>query len=216
MGDREPKPPADGTTDHEAERVRMPLRPPSIDDLDEPPPPPRPAMSDAAPPPVLRKIPMPRPVRLTRSLWLASFAATGAGVLVAFLSRTSLVAELDETLGRLAPGYDESEVASLVNVVYWGSIAGLAAVIVLEAVVLGALLNRRGGARWLQVPVLGLHAVAVLVATAFLGIGDWGLLVDSVLLAGFGLAFIGWVLGLVPAARRWFRMPHESQLPASD
>ncbi len=52
---------------------------------------------------------------------------SGAAVLIAFLSRDTLTAELTETLGRLAPGYDEDEVSSLVDVVYWSSIAGLGA-----------------------------------------------------------------------------------------
>ena len=173
-------------------------------------------MSDDTKPPVLRKIPVPRIVKLARTSWLLDFVFTGAAVLIAFLSRDTLIAELTETLGRLAPGYDESEVASLVDVVYWSSIAGLVLVVAIEAVLLGFVMNRRSGARWLQVPVLALHTGVVLVASAFIAIGDWGAVVELLLLAGLVLAFAGWVLCLFPPAHRWFRMKDESQLAPLD
>lgn len=154
---------------------------------------------------------MPRVVRIARTLWLTSFVLGGVAVFIAFLSHESLVAELTETLGRLAPGYDEDEVGTLVDAVYWSSVAGLGVIITIEAVLLGVLLNRRGGARWVQLPVLVLHAGAVLLGTAFLGIGDWGVVVELLLLTGFVLAFAGWVLCLFPQAHRWFRAADEAQ-----
>jgi hypothetical protein len=171
-------------------------------------------MSDQTRPPVLRKIPVPKVVRFARTLWLLSFVSSGAAVLIAFLSRDTLTAELTETLGRLAPRYDEEEVSSLVDVVYWSSIAGLVLVVGLEAVLLGFVMNRRGGARWLQLPVLVLHTGVVFIASAFIAIGDWGAVVELLLLAGLVFAVVAWVLCLVPPAHRWFRMRDESQAPA--
>ncbi len=132
-------------------------------------------------------------------------------MLIAFLSRETLTAELTETLGRLAPGYYEEDVSSLVDVVYWSSIAGLGLVVAIEAVLLAFVMNRRGGARWLQLPVLVLHTGVVLVASAFIAIGDWGAVVELLLLAGLVFAVVAWVLCLVPSAHRWFRMRDESQ-----
>ncbi|MDQ2662332.1 MAG: hypothetical protein M3Y52_10720 [Actinomycetota bacterium] len=190
---------------------RMPLAPPREDGEVEPAPPARPVMSDQTKPPVLKPIPMPKIVKIARTLWILSFVLGGAAVFIAFLSRDALVAELTTTLGRLAPGYDEGEVAALVDLVYWSSIAGMAVVIAIEAVLLGILLNRRGGARWVQVIVLALHAGAVLVASAFLAIGDWAGPVELLLLAGLLLAFAGWVVCLFPAASRWLRVRHEPE-----
>lgn len=211
MGDREWKPPVDGAERREPPAAeRRPLAPPGPDE-DPVPPPARPPLSNETKPPVLRKIPMPRVVKTARTLWLTSFVLGGAAVFIAFLSHETLVAELTETLGRLAPGYDEDEVGTLVDAVYWSSVAGLGVIITIEAVLLGVLLNRRGGVRWAQFPVLVLHAGAVLLGTAFLGIGDWGVVVELLLLAGFVLAFVGWVLCLFPRAHRWFRAADESQ-----
>ncbi len=70
---------------------------------------------------------------------------------------------------------------------------------------LGFVMNRRGGARWLQLPVLVLHTGVVFVASAFITLGDWGAVVELLLLAGLVLAVVGWVLCLVPPAHRWFR-----------
>jgi hypothetical protein len=194
----------------------MPLSPPRDGDDDAPPPPPRPAMSDDTKPPVLRTIPMPKAVRIARSLWFLSFVASMSAVLISFLTHDALNDELTETIGRLAPGYDDEEVAALVNLVYWASLAGLGLVVVLEAVLLGMMLKRRGGARWLQLPVLVIHGAVVLVATAFLAIGDWGAVAELLMLAGLLLAIVAWVFGVVRSAHRWFRMPNETQLAAHD
>ncbi len=56
---------------------RMPLAPPTMGTIG-PPPPPRPVMSDQTKPPVLRKIPVPKVVKVARTLWLLSFVLSGA------------------------------------------------------------------------------------------------------------------------------------------
>ncbi len=194
----------------------MPLAPAREWDDDAPPPPPRPAMSDDTKPPVVRTIPMPKAVRVARTLWLISFVASMAAVFISFLTHDALNDELAETIGRLSPGYDDEEVAALVDLVYWSSLAGLGVVVVIEAVLLGTMLTRRGGARWLQLPVLVVHAGVVLVASAFLAIGDWGGIAELLMLAGIVLATVAWVFGVVRSAQRWFRMPDETQLAADD
>lgn len=215
MGDRESKPVDDAEQPASVAAERTPLSPPG-DDEDLTPPPARPPIADDTKPPVLRKIPVPRLVKLARTFWVLSFVAGGAAVFIAFVSRDTLITELTETIGRLAPGYSEDDVTALVDVAYWSSVAGLGLVITLEAILLGFVLNRRGGARWLQLPMLVLHAGVVLVATAFIAIGDWGVLVELLLVAGLVLAIAGWVLCLFPAANRWFRMKDEAQLAAFD
>lgn len=216
MGDRESKPQAAA----DAERVsngaeRMPLAP-SREGVDPTPPPARPPMSDDSKPPVLRKIPMPRVIRIARTFWILSFVLGGAAVLITFLSHGSITAELTTTLVRLTPGYTEDEVATFVDVVYWSSIAGLGLVITSEAILLAFILNRRGGARWWQLLVLVLHVVVVVVALAFIAIGAWGTLVALLLVAGLALAVIGWVLCLLGPAGRWFRLKDEVQAAALD
>ena len=215
MGDSESTSPTGGTRPQDAsEARRMPLAPPREGDDGAPPPPPRPPLSDDTKPPVLREIPVPRSIKVARSFWFLDFALTMAAVLISFLTHDALNAELEETLGRLAPGYDDEQVTSLVNLVYWSSIAGLGVVILIEAVLLGVMLKRRGGARWLQLVALILHAGVVLVATAFLAIGDWGVVAELLMLVGLALAIVAWVLSLVPSAHRWFRMKDEAQLAA--
>ncbi|WP_165906152.1 hypothetical protein [Agromyces badenianii] len=159
---------------------------------------------------------MPGAVRSARALWVLSFVLSGGAVLIAFLARDTLIADLTETLGRLAPGYEQTEVDSIVRLVYWASIVGLALVVTIEAVLLGSLLGRRGGARWWQLPVLALHTGVVLVASAFLAIGDWAVAIQLLVLAGLALAVVAWVLCIVPSANRWFRMKDEAQVAALD
>jgi len=180
-------------------------------DDDPTPPPARPVMSDQTKPPILRKFPAPRSIKAARTFWLLSFVLSGAGVFLAFLSHASVTDELTEVLGRLAPSYDESSIDSLVDVIYWSCVAGLAVIIAVEASLLAVMLNRRSGARWIQLVLLCLHAGVVLVASAFLSTGDWGALIELLLLVGFVAALAAWVLSLVPSAHRWFRMKDETQ-----
>ncbi len=197
----------------DAEPMRVP---PLLDDEDPTPPPPRPTMSDQTKPPVLKPIPTPRPIKIARTLWIVSFALGGAAIFIAFLSAETLIAELTVVLGRLSPGYDADAVASLVNGIFWGNLGGLGLIIAIEAILLAVLLNRRGGARWAQLPVLVVHTGALLAASAFLAIGDWGGLVELLLVAGLVVAFAGWVLCLFPQANRWLRMKDQAQLAALD
>jgi hypothetical protein len=203
---------AEGEAGAESRDAVEPRRPRSaFDDDQQPPPPPRPSLSDERKPPVLRKIPAPRPVKVGRALWLISFVLGGAAVFIAFLSGDTLMAELTDVLGRLAPGYSDEEVAALVDVIFWSSLGGLGLIIAIEAILLAMIMNQRGGARWLQLPLLILHAGAVFVGSAFLAIGDWGALIEILLVAGVVVAFAGWVLTLLPRAHRWFRMKDQTE-----
>jgi len=205
----------EGEVDATAEAGHSHARP-VLGDEDPTPPPARPTMSDQRKPPVLREFPPPRSVKAGRVLWLVSFVLGGAAVFISFLSGETLIAELTEVLSRLAPRYDAGEVTALVDVIYWSCLGGLGLIIAIEAIILAMLLNRRGGTRWVQLPVLVIHAGAVLVGSAFLAIGDWGDLIALLLVAGLLLAFAGWVSTLFPGAHRWFRMKDQTELVALD
>jgi hypothetical protein len=185
-------------------------------DDDAPPPPERPALSDQRRPPVRKPVPPPWPLPTARVLWFASFAASAAAILIAFLSREAIAVELEETLLRVAPNYDATSIGSLVDVIYWSSIAALGVVVTAEAVLLAVLLNRRGGARWLQVPVLVLHVVAALAGIAFLAVVEFGLIVEILILVGLVFAVLGWFFPLLPSAHRWFRTKHQSHAATPD
>ena len=82
----------------------------------------------------------------------------------------------------------------------------------MEAILLAVLMSRRGGVRWIQLPVLAVHAVAVVGALAFLTVTEFGLLVEVLVLGAFALAVAAWVLPLLPSAHRWFRTEREAQV----
>ena len=179
---------------------------------DGPPPPERPPLSDRRRPPVRRPVPPPRPVLTARMLWFVSFALNAAAVLVAFLGRDAIETELEETLLRVAPDYDASSIGGLVDAVFWGSVALLGAVVALEAILLAFLMNRRGGVRWVQLPVIAVHAIAAVAALAFLTVAEFGILVEALVIGAFALAVLAWVFVLLPSAHRWFRTEDESQV----
>jgi hypothetical protein len=190
---------------------RPPHRAGGADAADEVAPPERPSLSDERPPPVLKAVPPPRPIRVARMLWLLGFVATAGAMLIAFLSQDSIAAELEETLLRLAPTYTASSISSVVDVVYWTAIASLGVVVTVEALLLAMLLNRRGGARWGQLVLLLVHAGAALVGSAFLTVTELGIAVEALLIGGLALAVAGWIAGLFPSASEWFRTAGQVQ-----
>lgn len=177
----------------------------SGDDTSDLAPPERPSLSDERPPPVLKNVPPPSSITVARVLWLFSFAATAVAMLIAFLSQETIASELEETLLRLAPGYEAGSISSFVDVIYWTALASLGVVVTVEAILLAMVLNRRGGARWWQLVLLVVHAGAVVVGSAFLTVAEFGIAVEAMLVGGLALAVAGWIAELLPAARRWFR-----------
>ena len=172
----------------------------------QPSPPPRPGLSYAAPAPIAVAPPVPGAVRLARALWLLSFVA-GLTVLVgSFLSRDGHLERLRSVVDGMAPGGDAEAVSTASGIVFWGSVGALLLVILLEAALLGAVLARHGWARWALVPLLAVHAVATLLATAFLmPEGDSANYVMLLWGAQMLLTLVGLVLLFLPASNAWLK-----------
>lgn|GEM_PF-1119509 len=172
----------------------------------QPSPPPRPGLSYAAPAPIAVVPPVPGAVRLARALWLLSFVA-GLTVLVgSFLSRDGHLERLRSVVDGMAPGGDAEAVSTASGIVFWGSVGALLLVILLEAALLGAVLARHNWARWALVPLLAVHAVATLLATAFLmPEGDSANYVMLLWGAQLLLTLVGLVLLFLPASNAWLK-----------
>jgi hypothetical protein len=106
----------------------------------------------------------------------------------------------------MAPGGDAEAVSTASGIVFWGSVGALLLVILLEAALLGAILARHGWARWALVPLLAVHAVVTLVATAFLmPEGESANYVMVLWGAQLLLALVGLVLLFLPASSAWLK-----------
>jgi hypothetical protein len=186
------------TTAHGAAAPPSPSGPPA--------PPPRPGLSYSAPAPIAVIPAAPHSVRDARTLWLLSFAAGLAVLAGSFLTRDSHLERLRTVVVQMAPGGDAEAVTTATGIVFWGSLAAVLLVILLEAAMLGVVMGRQGWARWALVPLLAGHVIVLLVAAAFLvPEGDAGSYV--VLLWGLQLllALIGLVLFFVPSANAWLK-----------
>jgi hypothetical protein len=109
----------------------------------------------------------------------------------------------------MAPGGEAGAVTTATGIVFWGSIAAILLVILLEAAMLGVVMGRQGWARWALLLLLAGHAVVLLVASAFLvPDGDAGSFV--VLLWGLNLllALVGLVFFFMPSAKAWLKSGH--------
>lgn len=179
--------------------------PPSGPDA-HPSPPPRPGLSYAAPAPIAVVPPVPGTVRLARTLWLLSFAAGLAVLVGSFLSRDGHLERLRTVVDGMAPGGDADAVSTASGIVFWGSVGALLLVMLLEAALLGATLARHGWARWALVPLLAVHAVVTLLATAFLmPEGESANYVVVLWGAQLLLALVGLILLFLPATSAWLK-----------
>ncbi|WP_254703524.1 hypothetical protein [Pseudarthrobacter sp. C4D7] len=169
-------------------------------------PPPRPGLSYSAQPPIPVIPPVPRTVRIARSLWFCSFAAGLAVLLGSFLARDSNLERLRSVVAGMATGNDAASVGTAADIVFWGSIGALLLVTVLEAAALAAVMGRRAWARWTLLLVLAAHLPVMVLASAFLVPGGAaGSYVVMLWGAGILLAFGGLVLLFLPSAGAWLK-----------
>jgi hypothetical protein len=171
-----------------------------------PPPPPRPGLSYTAPAPILVIPPTPRSISLARGLWLLSLVAGLAVVIGSFLTHTSNLERLRTVVDRMAPGGNADAVTTSTAIVFWGSLGALLLLILLQTAFLAAVSGRRGGARWVLIPLLAAQVVVMAVVTAFLvPEGDAGTYVVLLWGAQLLLGFAGLLALFMPSAGRWFK-----------
>lgn len=187
---------------------RFEPKPPGEKRADTPPPPPRPPMSNRSPAPISAPTPPPAAITASRSLWITSFVVGFLAIGVAFLARVSQVDELQELIGDLMPGESEDTVERASAIVYWSCVGGIMLIIVLEALLLRLVTNRRRGIRWAMLLFLIVHAAIAVVADAFLSIGDTGIYLRLLLAAQLLLALLAAVVALLPGSGRWLRSGH--------
>lgn len=179
-------------------------------------PPPRPQMSDLTPAPVPPKIVPAGPVKLASYLWIASFVAGLMAILVVFLGRDEQLKRLGDVLTGMRPNEDQATLDAVADVVLWGSLLALVAVIVVEGILLAVMMRRHGAVRWVMLVVLLIQVVVTVLADALVvtpGTDGWG--VHALLLAQLVLAGAALVVSTLPGAGRWLRVGRERRrLPA--
>lgn len=146
----------------------------------------------------------PAPARLSRTLWVASFVAGIAVVVTGFLGRDSHFERLKALIAGMVPTGDTDAVEGATAVVFLGSLAMLALVVAMEAVLLAVLFKRRIWARWALAPLLLLHAVVTVITADFVvPPGTDGALTTVLLAVQFVLASAGLILLFLPSTTTW-------------
>ncbi|MPV88189.1 hypothetical protein GB882_05865 [Georgenia ruanii] len=153
-----------------------------------------------------RRIPPPRSILTSRTLWLLSFVAGLVAVGFAWVDRTAGQQRLTELVTELDPTRDPASLESLGRLIFWGSLAAVLLVIVVEALLLRTMMGRRAWARIALLVVLVVHAAVMVLADAYLAApGTAGAGVRWPLVAQLLLAAAAWIVSLAPSATRWFR-----------
>lgn len=146
----------------------------------------------------------PGPALLSRWLWVASFAAGTAVVVTSFLARDSHLDRLQDVIAGKLPDGDAQAIEGATAVVFLGSLAMLALVVAMEAVLLAVAFRRRSWARWLLAPVALLHAVVTVITADFVvAPGGEGILSTVLLAVQYVLAAAGLILLFLPSTTAW-------------
>ncbi|XAS71427.1 hypothetical protein VUN82_20430 [Micrococcaceae bacterium Sec5.1] len=155
-------------------------------------------------PPIEALLRPPRPALLARSLWIASFVAGIAVVITSLLARDSHLDRLKSVIAGKLPDGDALAVEGATAVVFLGSLAMLALVVAMEAVLLAVAFKRRSWARWLLAPLILLHAVVtVITADYVVAPGGAGVLSTVLLAVQYVLAAAGLILLFLPSTTAW-------------
>lgn len=155
-----------------------------------------------------RPEPPPAAIVASRSLLIAGFIAGFVTISIAFLFRLGQIDALQERIADLLPDETDGTVERLAAVAFWGSIAAILVVIVVQALLLRLVMNRRRGARWLLLGFLAVHAAVAVGAAAFLGTGDAGPYLLTFLGGQLVLAGLAFVASVLPGTSAWFRRQH--------
>lgn len=146
----------------------------------------------------------PGPALLSRSLWVASYVAGIAVVVTGFLARDSHFERLKGVIAGMVPDGEAEAIEGATAVVFLGSLAMLALVAAMEAVLLAIVFKRRTWARWSLVPLILLHAVVTVITADFvIAPGPDGIPAIVLLAAQYILAAAGLVLLFLPSTTTW-------------
>ena len=148
-------------------------------------------------------------MKVARSVWRLSFVTGVAVIMFAFLSRDEHIAQLSDVIADVDPGRAAATLATAATIVFWGSLGALAAVLLIEALLLRAVLGRHRWAQWAQLLMLLVHAGVVVFAGAFIALGDQGPLTAVLLILQLLLGGIALVASVLPGSGDWFRAGRE-------
>ena len=140
----------------------------------------------------------------SKALWIASFVAGAAVLVTGFLARDSQFERLKGVIAGMVPDGDAQAVEGATAVVFLGSLALLALVTAMEAVLVAVAFKQRSWARWVLAPVVLFHAVVVVMTADWLvAPGGEGALAIILLAAQYILAAAGLVLLFFPSTTQW-------------
>lgn len=164
--------------------------------------PPRPALTTTNHAPVVAKVPPPFSVRLSELFWILSLAVGAVGVVYLFIIRADQTAHIADRVRGVDAGRADETIEATADIVYWSLFGVLVAVVLLQVLFLVSFANRRAGARWWLLGTVLLHAVAFIAAREFSGESSADPLRLILLIQG-GLAVVGLLWSVLPAALRW-------------
>jgi len=127
-----------------------------------------------------------------------------AVVVTGFLGREAHFERLKAVIQSAVPDGDAKAIQGATAVVFLGSLAMIALVVAMEAVLLAVLFKRRTWPRWTLAPTVLLHAVVtVITADYVVAPGADGVMAIVLLAAQFILAAAGLILLFLPSTTAW-------------
>jgi hypothetical protein len=170
----------------------------------------RPELSDRTPPPVSGKAAVPDGLRRTQGILYAAVTLVFFGVVVMFMTRSSLVSSLSDLLHEQDPSISTTRLAEAAPVIIYAAIAALLLVVLPEWLVATKLIRRRRWPRIVLVPLAILHLLVVAVCAVLVPLTGWQgwLLLAALVMSGL-LALAASVRTFVRSVSAWLKTRDE-------
>lgn len=163
----------------------------------------RPSLITSNHAPVVAKVPPPLSVRLSQLFWILSLAVGAVGVVYAFIVRADQLEHIADRVRAVDASRADETVTATADILYWSVFGALVAVVLLQILFLVSFSSRRPRARWWLLATLLLQGVVLVVTQEFTDAGSSAEPLRLLLLIQVGLAVVGLLWSVLPAALRW-------------
>ena len=167
--------------------------------------PPRPLMSDTTPAPAPRPIVVTGVVKMSMYLWFTSFVLGLMVAAFALVLRVRLLDRLTALIVDAQPDRSEETIRRVAELVFWGSLIALIAIVVIEALIMRVMLKRHGAARFVLLIALLVHVLVAVLADDFVGQDGEGIWFHVLLVLQLISAGAALIASFLPGSGAWFR-----------
>lgn len=169
----------------------------------------RPSLTGKEAAPVLVKLPPPFVVRLSQIAWVLSLVAGGVAIAYLFIIRQAQLPVIADLVRSVDGSRTDVTYAKAADIVFWSVFAPLVVIVLAQIAMQVSFANRRPNVRWWQLGSVLFLGGVLLIARELVALGERGRPLEQILSVQLGLAALGLLISLFPAALRWTARKHD-------